>query len=815
MTLSLNGIPLPKPQSYNRPTPSQGVSTTKMVGQSTATIAMSFMSSALSATVGRSQVRFGANPHLSKTFDLGDGRTVSAGEVLSKLAAQQKACDGKEGDPFAGSTKLPSKYLTALAETFAITEKRVLGQIMTHLVDKGFFQSDIFEETQDAKYRMHQLKLTDEGKTAAKSWLPEKVGSVPIAPKPTPTGTNAEVSAAPSSKVAQNTDPRILENQLQGLVTDMVAEAEEGFYPNLVPIPAQLEKMRIALGKKIINSLMITGEEGIGRSSLIKQLALDISNQEGGILNGQKIFKVALSKIQDPAQLAQLVDMATSSKDILLYFDEGHALLTPDGTQPSPIGVAMRDVVNHPDSRVILEVSPYIAKFLEGKFSEWSSKITVMNVDEPDIKTAQDMMTQVAASLTEKHQVHYPAELIATAARQAKKFLTNQVFPLKGIDLLDESGVVAKNAGRDTVTLEDINTVIAKKTGLPQGILNEGDKDKLLRLEDTLKLRVFSQDEAIKSVGNALKVRLTNLTDEENEGPIGVFMFLGPTGVGKTETAKAVCEWWTGSEENLMRFDMGEYMESHSVARFIGAPPGYVGHEEGGQLTEKVKSKPFGVILLDECEKAHPDIYKALLPLFDEGRLTDGKGRTINAKNYIIILTSNIAAREIQEAMKGKGAQKLEPSTESSLSQAITNGLNTLFSPEQLSRINEVIMYQPLDEAVQTKIVEKKMEKLLKGVGKGPYQLDITMDEDAIKFLRDKLFAPKSGWHNIQGGRKAKDVVKNHVAVPLTHFVLNDSPPKGSKVVGTYDIATDAIRFEVKTPETKAAEAKKEKAAKK
>lgn len=313
------------------------------------------------------------------------------------------------------------------------------------------------------------------------------------------------------------------------------------------------------------------------------------------------------------------------------------------------------------------------------------------------------------------------------------------------------------------VTDEDIARVVSRWTGVPVTRLIGSETDKLVRLEEQLSARVIGQEVAVKAVANAIRRSRAGISDEEK--PIASFMFLGPTGVGKTETARALAEYLFDDESSLVRIDMSEYSEQHSVARLIGAPPGYVGFEEGGQLTEAVKRRPYSVILFDEIEKAHPSIFNIFLQIFDDGRLTDGKGRTINFKNTIIIMTSNFASELIKEHA-GKDNEKLQDEVWQALQQE--------FRPEFLNRIDRIIVFEPLTEEQLMKVVEIQIDRLMGRLVKQNIYLEVNKGV--------KEYLAKAGYDPVFGARPLKRVIQNQLEDELALMIIEGKIKSGDKV---------------------------------
>jgi ATP-dependent Clp protease ATP-binding subunit ClpB len=331
---------------------------------------------------------------------------------------------------------------------------------------------------------------------------------------------------------------------------------------------------------------------------------------------------------------------------------------------------------------------------------------------------------------------------------------------------------------KEEVDDEDIAEVVARWTGIPVSKLMEGELQKLLRLEEELHKRVVGQDEAVRAVADAVIRARAGIKDPKR--PIGSFLFLGPTGVGKTELARALAATLFNSEDNMIRIDMSEYMEKHTVARLIGAPPGYVGYEEGGQLTEAVRRKPYSVILLDEIEKAHPDVFNILLQVLDDGRLTDGQGRTVNFRNTVIIMTSNIGSQLILE-MRGADER-----TYQRMREQVLDALRRHFRPEFLNRGDEIVVFRALTEAELARIVEIQLDGLRRRLAERRITLEVT---DAAK-----AYLARAGYDPVFGARPLKRVIQREVETPVARLIVAGKLSEGGTV--RVDVVGDAFRVE-------------------
>ncbi|NLC92020.1 MAG: AAA domain-containing protein, partial [Treponema sp.] len=340
-----------------------------------------------------------------------------------------------------------------------------------------------------------------------------------------------------------------------------------------------------------------------------------------------------------------------------------------------------------------------------------------------------------------------------------------------------------KNSGmnsllRQSVTEEDIAKVVSTWTGIPVSKMMSGEKQKYMKLEEVLHNRVVGQDEAVTVISDAIRRNKSGLSDPNK--PLGSFMFIGPTGVGKTELAKTLADFLFNDEKALTRIDMSEYMEKFSVTRLIGAPPGYVGYDEGGQLTEAVRRRPYCVILFDEIEKANPDVFNILLQVLDDGRLTDGQGRVVDFKNTIIIMTSNLGSDLILEA---DSQEKLD-----NLSNNINELLKRQFKPEFLNRIDEIVMFKQLSKTHIFEIVKKQLVRVQSRLS--DRRISVDFDDDVVNFLSDK------GYNPTMGARPVKRAIQNYVENPLSRYLLSGEVQENQNIKAKLNDSKDGIIFE-------------------
>ncbi|MGH8416682.1 MAG: ATP-dependent chaperone ClpB [Pseudomonas sp.] len=343
----------------------------------------------------------------------------------------------------------------------------------------------------------------------------------------------------------------------------------------------------------------------------------------------------------------------------------------------------------------------------------------------------------------------------------------------RSLQMVDQHGKPENQLLRSKVTEEEIAEVVSKWTGIPVSKMLEGERDKLLKMESLLHQRVIGQNEAVVAVANAVRRSRAGLSDPNR--PSGSFMFLGPTGVGKTELCKALAEFLFDTEEAMVRIDMSEFMEKHSVARLIGAPPGYVGYEEGGYLTEAVRRKPYSVILLDEVEKAHPDVFNILLQVLEDGRLTDSHGRTVDFRNTVIVMTSNLGSARIQELVGDREAQRA----------AVMDAVSTHFRPEFINRVDEVVIFEPLGHDQIAGITEIQLGRLRQRLAERDLSLELTPE------ALEKLIAV--GYDPVYGARPLKRAIQRWIENPLAQLILSGGFMPGTSIKGT--VENDEITF--------------------
>lgn len=494
------------------------------------------------------------------------------------------------------------------------------------------------------------------------------------------------------------------------------------------------------------------------------------------------------SAIIEAAKLSDryITDRFLPDKAIDLIDEAASSLRIEIDSMPEEIDTMMRQKIQLEIEREALkkeesEEAKAKVEDITKQVSELESKIDVLKAqwekEKASITSEADVKDEINKVKTQIEEAERNTDLQKAAELKYGKLLELE----KKLKACQNKEHTDNKLLKEEVTATDIDEVVSKWTGIPVTKLVESEMKKLLHMEDILHKRLVGQDEAVDTVSDAIRRARSGLKDPRR--PIGTFLFLGPTGVGKTELAKSLAEFMFNDEDALIRIDMSEYMEKHNVARLVGAPPGYVGYEEGGQLTEAVRRKPYSVILFDEIEKAHPDVFNIMLQIFDDGRLTDSKGRTVDFKNTLIIMTSNIGSDIILEDSLNS---MLSPEQFKDTKEKVLAVLRQRFKPEFLNRIDETIFFKALTLQQLSKIVDIQMDYLRNLLKDQELEFEIT--EDAKEFLATQGFNP------VYGARPLKRVIQQQVENPLSKLILAQTFLKGDKI--KIDVKDDALTFE-------------------
>ena len=546
--------------------------------------------------------------------------------------------------------------------------------------------------------------------------------------------------------------------------------------------------------------------EGLAQRIIKKNLPEPLQNKRILALDMAAIIAGTKYRGEFEERLKRVVKEITESSNIMMFIDEVHTLIGA-GAAEGAIDAAniLKPALARGELQCIGATTLNEYKMYVEKDTALARRFQSVLVEEPDVEETIDILRGLKTRFESHHKVEFLDESLVLSAILADRYINDRCLPDKAIDIIDEAGAMAslenydrpedildlekeidklnqeKNslvlsqeyeraaAVRDLilekreilskkldnwqdkkeeyaviVNTEQISCIVSETTGIPVESIEESESEKLLRMEDELHNRLIGQDDAIMAVSKAIRRSRIGLSSANR--PKGAFIFLGPTGVGKTELAKTLAEFLFDNEKNLVRLDMSEYMEKHSVSRLIGAPPGYIGYEEGGQLTEKVKRRPYSVILLDEIEKAHPDIFNILLQVFEEGELTDGSGITISFRDTIIIMTSNVGNREYNKIGKlgfGDSSHKKAETNEK-----VNDELKKMFSPEFLNRIDEVVFFHKLEVEHISKIIELMLQDVNKRLS--ARNLELVFSKSVKKLLVDMGFDESSGARNLR-----------------------------------------------------------------
>ena len=585
------------------------------------------------------------------------------------------------------------------------------------------------------------------------------------------------------------------------------------------------------LNRRTKNNPVLIGEPGVGKTAVVEGLAQKIV--DGDVphkLQGKQVIRLDVVSLvqgtgirgQFEERMQKLMEEIRTRNDVILFIDEIHEIVgagsAGDGNMDA--GNILKPALSRGELQLVGATTLNEYRIIE-KDAALERRMQPVKVDEPTVEETITILKGIQKKYEDYHHVHYTDSAIEAAATLSNRYIQDRFLPDKAIDLLDEAGskmnltlnfvdpkvidqrlIEAENlkaqATRDEdfekaayfrdqiakykemqktkVTDQDtpiisektIEHIIEQKTNIPVGDLKEKEQSQLIHLADDLKAHVIGQDEAVDKIAKAIRRNRVGLGTPNR--PIGSFLFVGPTGVGKTELSKQLAIELFGSADSMIRFDMSEYMEKHSVAKLVGAPPGYVGYEEAGQLTEKVRRNPYSLILLDEVEKAHPDVMHMFLQVLDDGRLTDGQGRTVSFKDAIIIMTSNAGTGK-SEASVGFGAAR-EGRTNSVLGE-----LGNFFSPEFMNRFDGIIEFKALSKSNLLQIVELMLEDVNKRLSSNNIHLDVT---DKVKEkLVDLGYDPK------MGARPLRRTIQDHIEDAITDYYLENPSEKDLKAVMT------------------------------
>lgn len=575
---------------------------------------------------------------------------------------------------------------------------------------------------------------------------------------------------------------------------DITQAAREGKLDPLVGREDEIQRVIQILGRRRKNNPMLVGDPGVGKSAIVEGIAIKIVNGDiPPVLADKKLISLDLGSIvagtkyrgDFEKRLKNIINEVAASPDVILFIDEFHTIVGAGGASGSLDAANMlkpalaRGDIQCIGATTIDEFRKIVEK--DGALDRRFQKIVVEHTDIPH---SISILNRLKTNYEKHHNVVYTDEAIEACVRMSERYITDRCLPDKAIDAMDEAGskVRLKNPKKTgTVTAEDVADIISKMTGIPSGRVAENEGSRLMKMQDILQKRIIGQDEAVSKVVRAIRRNRAGIKDPGK--PIGTFLFFGPTGVGKTQLAKSLAEYLFDSEDNMVRLDMSEYMEKFNVSRLIGAPPGYVGFEEGGQLSERVRRKPYCVVLLDEIEKAHPDVFNLLLQVMDEGRLTDSSGRTISFRNTIVIMTSNVGSRELEEYGSGLGFSTSSRNVTGNRKSVVEKAVRKAFPPEFINRVDEQVFFNPLTKEDLEKIIDIELKGLKKRIREAGFELTVT--------AAAKRFVADAGYDPNYGARPLKRAIQKLIEDPVSEHIITDRMFGGKRSGGRIRVSLD------------------------
>ena len=612
--------------------------------------------------------------------------------------------------------------------------------------------------------------------------------------------------------------------------TNLNEKALSGQIDRIIGREKEIERVVQILNRRTKNNPVLVGEPGVGKTAIAEGLALRIvENNVPPKLLDKEIYLLDLAAIvagtqfrgQFEARMKAIIDEAKAQKNVILVIDEVHNIVGAGEAEGGAMNAAniLKPALARGDVQIIgaTTLEDY-RKYIE-KDAALERRFQPVMVNEPTIEESIEILMGLRPYYEDFHQVRYSDEVIENAVKLSSRYISDRFLPDKAIDVIDEAGSrvnlknvnsielekcknqlkkvqelkekaaimddykkaadykveecrllekikeLEKDLGNLDVTVDDIAHVVESWTGIPVQRISETEASKLLKLEERLHKRVVGQDKAVSALARAIRRTRSDFVKKKRPPS---FIFVGPTGVGKTELAKVLTYELFGSEDAMIRLEMSEYMEKHTVSKLIGAPPGYIGYDQGGQLTDKVRRKPYSVLLLDEIEKAHPDVFNMLLQIMEDGRLTDSTGRTVSFENTILIMTSNAGT-----SLKSNGIGFNNDGYEA-LEKKVNNAMREIFRPEFLNRVDEIIVFEPLTRSQLAQILDIMLDKITQDVKeKG---MSISFDDRAKEFLIEK------GYDEKYGARPLRKTIQRHIEDELSELYLAGKIREGSSI---------------------------------
>ncbi len=503
---------------------------------------------------------------------------------------------------------------------------------------------------------------------------------------------------------------------LEEFSVDLVDLARKGRIDPLIGREREINQIINVLARRKKNNPLLVGEAGVGKTAIVEGLAQRIAQGKvPGFLKDKSILMLSMSDIvagtryrgEFEERMRDILEEVEDRKDVILFIDELHTIVGA-GAAEGAIDAAsiLKPFLSAGRIRVIGTTTPGDYRNSIEQDPALERRFQKIFVNPPSKEEVLEILKGLRWKYGHHHGVKYTGEALKTMVNLSALYISHRAFPDKAVDLMDEAGAMVRLQGRKVVRKEDVEKLVSRKTGIPLPTLKEGERERILRLKERMEREVVGQKQAVEALVSAIKRASVGV--RRGKRPWGTFLFVGPTGVGKTHTARVLAKYLLGSEERLIRVDMSEFREEHSISKLIGAPPGYVGYGKGGYLTETVRNNPYSVVLLDEIEKAHPAVFNLLLQVLEDGRLTDGMGRTTDFTNTIIIMTSNIGTREALSKKKVGFASLSQAERRSIIQREIGN----YFSPEFLNRLDEIIFFRDLTRQDLARIVDLIVEEI-------------------------------------------------------------------------------------------------------
>ena len=591
----------------------------------------------------------------------------------------------------------------------------------------------------------------------------------------------------PKENIESSNEPSEHDKQENSFLINLNNLVEEDKIDNLIGRTKEVERLVQILSRRTKNNPLLVGESGVGKTAIAEGLAYLICNKKvPQIISKSTIYSLDIAALvagtkyrgDFEKRLKEVLNFLDTKDKPILFIDEIHTIIGAGSASGGSLDVSnlLKPALAKGQIRCIGSTTFQEYRGIFDQNQALSRRFQKIDVLEPNYDECVEILDGLKGIYEEYHNVNYSNESIKTSIELSSKYINDRFLPDKAIDVIDETGamlnIARKNDKKITVNQSDIEKTISKITKIPEQSITVADKKNLKNIEDDLKRVIFGQDAAVETLSSAIKLSRVGLRDDNKT--IGSFLFTGPTGVGKTEISTQLADIMG---VDLLRFDMSEYMERHTVSRLIGAPPGYVGFDQGGLLTEAIVKSPHCVLLLDEIEKAHPDIFNILLQVMDAGVLTDNNGRKADFRNVILIMTTNIGAELL-------GKRNIGFNKSSNESDAM-GSLNKLFSPEFRNRLDETIQFNYLDKTIILSIVDKFLTKLQAQLDKR--NVEIVVSKDVIGWIAD------NGYDKDMGARPMERFISKNIKKPLVDKLLFGNLKAGGQI--KLDIKAGNLKF--------------------